>query len=235
MKYVKNSSEIVFNLGMTLFGTIVFVAYYTYLSLHGAVAQEDSITILGKRIFTLDTPVSYWWEILIFPLIAIVIIYYYGSEEYSPGGKNHTIHDKYSCRDSVRQVASISAICSILLQVAFTAIFPIIDGGIVMGPISSALTWGVIGLTIGYSLIGLFFGFAQIIETDEDRRTDDEPRGATERLVSFVLRYTHMGIVKTLPLIFGVITGYLVISTCGFMSKIFNGIRYAFKKEKLAA
>ena len=236
MKYVNNWDEMEFPLGVTIFGTIVFVAYYTYLSLHGGVPQENSIEIFGKEIWKLETPISYWWEILTSPLIVILIINYYGSKEYLPwGNKNHSTIDKHEGREHVRESRGISLGCAIGMQIVFVVIFPIINKGLVMGPITSGLSWGVSGFIICYSFFGFIFGLSSILETDKQRRTSDEPRNVKERFISFILRYSKMGILKTLPMLFGLIAGYLALNIYKFIAKIFKGIGYAFKKEKTVA
>jgi hypothetical protein len=189
---------------------ILMAAAYVTLMLTIGQANETVLIVWSKSVqYPLPFEVSPWWNILSFPLAIFAVIYLTNSDcfignEYS-GAKANLSHN-YQARLSVHIVTAISLIMTSGVYVLASWIDFLIPAADTIGGPLSILIIALVCLFGCYISFGVIMPFARILFI---YHPDNEKMDLSEYYVSMLAKYTKIGILKTLPFIWGLTIGFV--------------------------
>jgi len=205
------------NLKLAVILTVVGIAIYSTLLLMLSSTDklvENQVMVLTSINGThpywkipLSFELSYWWNLIFFPL-PLILFMYITQEEYIIGKEPHTdnlnLQDKFSVKlaiFSVKIVARIIAIACTFFQFFSNLFFE----KQLAGPLS-ALVLMVMVFVVIYVFLGTFLPLLGGVTANQFYGK----RKTKEIYTSLLIQFTKIGSVKTFPFILGLTVGFLI-------------------------
>ena len=197
--------------------TLAYVTYLSVLSAMGILPVEKQLVIIdsGWKII-LPFTVSYWWNLILAPVVIVFWRYLKMSENIigkDPESSNRRIEYKYRIRRSVIMINTICGMVSLGIMVSSAFLFqigPKIGLSSVEDKFSpvTALTNGIILGIISYFITGISFGFdALSLGRFDAMRLGKEEEMKDKYSIMFTLT-SRIGLIKTFPMLLGMVVTY---------------------------
>lgn len=223
---------------VTIVVAVVYAVYLWVLSNLINLPVEKTLTFYSHN--WLEVPLSFevscWWNLLIFPLIIMCMGYVYSSEVIvgkEPRGVKDGTGYKYNARLHVFIMKVLFMIATLAMMFMGAVMYPFFPEGPI-GPLSLLVSSIILGLIayIGFSSAIEFMYSLFIWNTFIYEDYSAGEKGLAETYQMNLSAFSKLGLIKTLPFLFGMTLGYI----CRFIfygSLIFlKSIRISIQKQE---
>jgi len=188
------------------------------------IVQNDYLSKVP--LFKLASPVSLWWNILLFPIAILIAVMMFNTSKKQNESKDEGL------KTSVLFLKTVSIFFSAIMMYCYMFIdimanhynSSIYTGG----PITALTYWVVWGLAV-YLFFGFFIGFG-IVLFKEFTKNDDKTTLNT--FIENVGICQEVGLISSLPIMFGLLFGFILRIVFDTFAKVTKGIVYAFRKSE---
>lgn len=214
---------------ITLMVMAAYAIFLMALSHAGKLPVEKTLVVLDND-WQIDLPfeVSYWWNLLLFSMILVLVVYWENHEEIAgkepdTWKKNEKINSKYYVRVAVVGINVLSLTFCLWMMIVPSIIFPLFGqfNGY-SGPLSGLFVGGITYL-ISYTAFGSIIGATYLPSVGELK---------SQNLNHTYIALIKMGIIKTFPFLVGLSVGLMCMLVIEGIAKLIKGIVIAFKEEK---
>lgn len=218
---------------VTIIVTVVYVVYL--LALGNSLPVETNLDALHLKWLKVELPflVSAWWNILLFPLVIASSAYCYNQEAIvgkEPRGLRDETQFKYEARLHVYLVTVVATLVALGTMVGCAFISPICNiPNEFPGPFSSTV-FGIATWLTAYVILGAGTEFLSMLFNDDALFFPKSEQSLTKKYQNSLVAFTKLGLIKTLPSIFGLTCGYVLRSVIGSIFGFFKSIKISFSK-----
>lgn len=216
------------NLSLTLWGTFVAMATYTVLlATRPTPLYEKTLIIWDTWEIKLPFEVSYWWNLVLITILALVFFFWENQEEVfgkQPRKDSIFLQQKYNAKLHT----GIVTLIGLTIMMAYPVLFAFTDLFFVKyGPLSNLATGFIAFLgsyvALGFLGSGIHFLFMDSL-LDDKWSEDQEIRkfGNSLRFKYYLLSLIKMGIFWNLPFILGGIFGFIIRFVLSRVYKVFK-------------